>query len=275
MPDAPGKISKIIKGGTMYVRYVAERTYNSEKKYTLPNYRVIGKMVSDNKMVSNENFLKYFGDVDLPKLKRDSERNSCLCIGAFLVIRKVLEEYKLPNILSKYLGNKNLRATYDQVAAGKIFIEFVALIVRNRIYMFLKEEMRKFGQKPNYMTVPAALRELEKIEMVRMTDDEVPAANDVMFSVKCGYFARRICASDREIYCVTSAAGTLETTFNERNFWSGVEVHKERCRYLQERLRKKEYRALELGGLPFLLSAIRKGYDYCFIKKNICFYEEK
>ena len=26
-------------------------------------------------------------------------------------------------------------------------------------------------QKPNYMTVPAALKELEKIEMVRMTDN--------------------------------------------------------------------------------------------------------
>ena len=34
----------------------------------------------------------------------------------------------------------------------------------------MKEEMRRPDQKPNYMTVPAALRELEKIEMVRMTD---------------------------------------------------------------------------------------------------------
>ncbi len=36
----------------------------------------------------------------------------------------------------------------------------------------MKEEMRKPSQKPNYMTVPAALRKLEKIEMVRMTDDK-------------------------------------------------------------------------------------------------------
>lgn len=35
VPNAPGKISKITKGGTVYVRYVAERTYNSEKKYTV------------------------------------------------------------------------------------------------------------------------------------------------------------------------------------------------------------------------------------------------
>lgn len=58
----------------------------------------------------------------------------------------------------------------DKVAAGKIFVEFVALIVRNRIYTLLKDEMKKLDKKPNYMTVPAALRELEKIEMIRMTD---------------------------------------------------------------------------------------------------------
>jgi hypothetical protein len=31
--------------------------------------------------------------------------------------------------------------------------------------------MKILGTKPNFMTVPAALRELEKIEMVRLTDN--------------------------------------------------------------------------------------------------------
>ncbi|MFI3297894.1 MAG: hypothetical protein R3Y59_09795 [bacterium] len=31
--------------------------------------------------------------------------------------------------------------------------------------------MKKLEKKPNYMTVPAAIRELEKIEMVRQTDN--------------------------------------------------------------------------------------------------------
>lgn len=51
--------------------------------------------------------------------------------------------------------------------SSKIFIEFVALIVRNRIYNLLKETMLKLDNSPNYLTVPAAIRELEKIEMVR------------------------------------------------------------------------------------------------------------
>ena len=32
--------------------------------------------------------------------------------------------------------------------------------------------MLKLGSRPNYMAVPAAIRELEKIEMVRLTDNK-------------------------------------------------------------------------------------------------------
>jgi hypothetical protein len=51
--------------------------------------------------------------------------------------------------------------------SSKIFIEFVALIVRNRIYNLLKEQMLRMDSRQKFMTVPAAIRELEKIEMVR------------------------------------------------------------------------------------------------------------
>ena len=46
----------------------------------------------------------------------------------------------------------------------------MALIDRTRIYTRLKEELERIDEKPNYMTVPAAIRELEKIEMNRGHD---------------------------------------------------------------------------------------------------------
>jgi transposase len=70
-----------------------------------------------------------------------------------------------------YLGDKSLRVYSDESAAAKIFMEFIALIVRNKIYTCLKEEMKNLGKKPNYMTVPAAIKELEKIEMTRQLDN--------------------------------------------------------------------------------------------------------
>ena len=55
----------------------------------------------------------------------------------------------------------------SQSVSAKIFIEFVALIVRNRIYNLLKEQMLRMEARQKYMTVSAVIRELEKIEMVR------------------------------------------------------------------------------------------------------------
>ncbi len=69
-----------------------------------------------------------------------------------------------------YLGNKSERTHLNESTDAKIFLEFVALIVRNRIYKKLKEEYDRIDENPNYMTVPAALRELEKIEMIRGHD---------------------------------------------------------------------------------------------------------
>ena len=58
----------------------------------------------------------------------------------------------------------------DEAANTKIFAEFVALIIRSRMYTLLRDEVERLDKKPNYMTVPAAIRELEKIEMVRGLD---------------------------------------------------------------------------------------------------------
>jgi len=57
-------------------------------------------------------------------------------------------------------------------SSSSIFIEFVALIVRNRFYNLLKEQMLRLKTRRNTMTVPGAIRELEKIEMTRRVDSQ-------------------------------------------------------------------------------------------------------
>ena len=49
-------------------------------------------------------------------------------------------------------------------------VEFVALILRNRMHWLLRERAAASDKKANYMTVPAAVAELEKIEVVRQAD---------------------------------------------------------------------------------------------------------
>ena len=65
-----------------------------------------------------------------------------------------------------YLGDRSLRVFSDDAAGAKIFIAFIALIIRNRIYTCLKEKKKEMDKKPNYMTVTAALRELEKLDVL-------------------------------------------------------------------------------------------------------------
>ena len=102
----------------------------------------------------------------------------CLITSEKMTVREAINLYKSRDASEKlfrgdksYLGDRSLRVYTDDAASAKIFVEFVALIVRNRIYTYLKEKMREMDKKPNYMTVPAALKELEKIEMVRLTDN--------------------------------------------------------------------------------------------------------
>ncbi|WP_128426688.1 transposase [Gudongella oleilytica] len=111
------------------------------------------------------------------------DREIKLC-GYFIIItsekmtaEEALELYKSRDGSEKlfrgdksYLGNKSFRVHGSESVNSKIFIEFVALIIRNKFYTYLKDQMKKNNKSENYMTVPAALRELEKIEMIRQSD---------------------------------------------------------------------------------------------------------
>jgi len=127
---------------------------------------------------ANEKFLFPLERIDI------IEREMDLC-GYFVIVtsdkmtaKEALSLYKSRDASEKlfrgdksYLGNKSIRVHSDESASAKIFIEFIALIVRNKIYTCLKDEMNRMEKRPNFMTVPAAIRELEKIEMTRLLDN--------------------------------------------------------------------------------------------------------
>ena len=71
---------------------------------------------------------------------------------------------------NSFLGADCMRVHSGESLATKTFVGFNALIIRNRIYCLLREQMQRLTVKRNYLTVPAAIRELEKIEMLRGND---------------------------------------------------------------------------------------------------------
>lgn len=116
---------------------------------------------------------------DVIELENELSGYFCIITSENMDAKTAINLYKSRDTLEKlfrgdksYLGDKSLRVYGDSAADSKIFIEFLALIVRNRMYNCLKDEMLKLDSRPNYMTVPAAISELEKIEMVRLTDNK-------------------------------------------------------------------------------------------------------
>ena len=120
-----------------------------------------------------------YGEPNLPVIREELD----LC-GYFAIIssekmeaKEAIGLYKNRDASEKvfradksYLGNNCLRVASEESASTKIFIGFIALIIRCKIYQALKNKAKELVKKPNYLTVPEAIRELEKIEMNRQLD---------------------------------------------------------------------------------------------------------
>ena len=118
IPISGGKITYRRKGETDYVYYEYTRIYQKGSNITNPKRATIGKRDKDDPtmMIPNENYLKYFPDEDLPELNERTKRSSCLRIGAWLVIRKIIQEYKFADILEKYIRKKDIGLVLDLAA---------------------------------------------------------------------------------------------------------------------------------------------------------------
>lgn len=152
--------------GTTVKRFLCEGDTKKRRKYFHLNYEKDGKTLK----LAEENTSAVEKELSLA--------------GYFAIVssdnmtaREAIELYKSRDASEKlfrsdksYLGNKSMRVHSDEALSSKVFIQFIALILRSRIYTALKEKSEKMLKKPNYLTVPAALKELEKIVMIRQLD---------------------------------------------------------------------------------------------------------
>ncbi len=123
IPKVKGKIyEKTIKSVT-YINYEYDRVYKPEKKYNIPKRTTIGKRCEDDHgmMYPNPNYLKYFPDAELPDEIGRTNRSSCLRIGTFLIIRKIIEKYKLDDMINRIIGRDS--GLFLDLAAYSIITE--------------------------------------------------------------------------------------------------------------------------------------------------------
>lgn len=108
IPEVKGKITFRSKGNARYVYYEYDRVYDSAKQYTNVKRVTIGKVSDDDetKMRPNENFRKYFPNVETSEEKADLSRSSCLRAGAYMVIAQTIKKMELDKKLESIFGGK-------------------------------------------------------------------------------------------------------------------------------------------------------------------------
>ena len=94
------KIQK--KNGIGYVYQVIGKSYKKDKKYTVENRKLIGKMIDEEWMIPNEYFEQYYPDVCVEQETPDF--SDTLRIGCFLSFKKYLEICRLKMCCYLYLA---------------------------------------------------------------------------------------------------------------------------------------------------------------------------
>lgn len=98
------KTTKIQKrNGVGYVYQVIGKSYKKDKKYTVENRKLIGKMIDDEWMVPNEYFSQYYPDVTVEQ--EAPQFSDTLCIGCFLTVQKILKDLQIEDVLSSVFGD--------------------------------------------------------------------------------------------------------------------------------------------------------------------------
>ena len=115
VPEIPGKITRKIVGKGTYIYYDIEKVYLPERGYAIPKRVGIGVLNEDGSMTPNENFAKFLPEY-LPDSKVRSKVSGCLRVGAFLVVRKIAEDYGLFDKLGREFNYESLMLFMDLVA---------------------------------------------------------------------------------------------------------------------------------------------------------------
>lgn len=141
----------------------AEDMKNYEKYYRLgfdENGYFMNYQRRDNEIMKLINKAGYFAIVTSKKMSAE----------------EALETYRDRDAVEKifrmektYLGNDVFRVHSDEKLESKVFVSFIALIIRNEIYKSLKE-LYKTNRKE--YTVPKVLRDYERLGVIKLADEK-------------------------------------------------------------------------------------------------------
>lgn len=124
---------------------------------------------------------------------------------------------------------------------------------------YVSEPGKRSEMKLRYISVPdtSKLIRLKLIQDNCVKSSSSLVANDVMFSVRCAYYAKKIKASEEVIYCITESDGTLTTTKDVSRFRKRVDIYIEQNGFLREHLPAEDYSETCLSARGLIRQSLR------------------
>jgi len=104
--------------------------------------------------------------------------------------------------------------------------------------------------------------------------DEVKYSNDVMFSVKCGVYAKKIRAVDCVVYYVTQMQGTLTTRKSFSEYKCRFDVFVDKYLFLKKELNRRDFRRYTEWPAGKIIRAIKMGYGLPMVRYILKRYKE-
>lgn len=111
-----------------------------------------------------------------------------------------------------------------------------------------------------YQSPCSKLIRRELVEKNEIWFEEIKVSNDVMFSMKCGYAAKKIAADMQVIYCITMNRGSLTNQMSEEIYDIRTGVFFRRFTFLKERLSREEMKYMEINGRIKVFQVLQNGY---------------
>ncbi|MGN0347433.1 MAG: glycosyltransferase [Lachnospiraceae bacterium] len=133
------------------------------------------------------------------------------------------------------------------------------------------QEKRKVELDLLYRFTPpwSKLIRLELIKNNAISFDEIIYSNDVMFSIKTSYFAKKIEVTEEQIYCLMERSGSLSSVGSDYSTEERTKVLITRYLFLKERLSRNDMKLLDLSALGRIVMTFRNPNASNKTKRNV------
>lgn len=178
------------------------------------------------------------------------------------------------SIISKYLQNTDTEVVYfiptskvsETNELSKRHIVFEQLVMH---YLLTKDKVSELKLRYWYVVPWSKLYRRAFLINNHIQFDEILASNDVMFSIKVGYYMNKFHVSNECIYCVIDRRDSLTKNTSKEIYYIRLTTHINTSNFLRKHLSIQDYKLVRIGGRGYLKVALKNRLGFRVFLKTL------